>query len=524
MGKGKPAAGASAELLRQAVAAHRRGQALQAELLYEQVLAESPEHPAALNYLGALRCQRGDSETGLQFFDRAIAARPGFVDALNSRGNALRELGRAAEALDSFDRALAIEPRNADALYNSGTALQALNRHPEALERLQRALAAAPKDVHALNDIGVSLRALGRDEEALERFQRVLQLQPDHSGALSNRGNALKALGRPREAIAAYRQALAVDAGNPDIHHNLGLALLASGQWEEGWREYALRHGAKQYAGTVRQFAQPLWRGDAELAGRTILLHAEQGFGDTMMFARYVPLVARRGARVVLEVQPRLKTLFQGFEGVAQLVAGGEPLPEFDLHCPLPSLPLAFGTTRQNVASAVRYPAAAGTGGTDWSAVLAGVQRPRAGIVWSGNPGYSLDRSRSIDLAALDPVLSVPGIGFISLQKEVSGLDAELLARRGIPHTGPAQQDFRDAAALVAQLDLVLSVDTSVAHLAGSMGKPLWMMLAHVSDWRWGNTEEDGAWYPQARQFRQARRGDWSGPVARIAEALAGLA
>jgi tetratricopeptide (TPR) repeat protein len=471
-----------------------------------------------------LRCQQGDPQAGLELFDRAIAARPVFVDALNSRGNALRELGRTAEALDSFDRALAIEPRNADALYNSGTALQALNRHPEALERLQRALAAAPKDVHTLNDIGVSLRALGRDEEALERFERVLRLSPDYPGALSNRGNALKALGRPREAIAAYRQALAVDAGNPDIHHNLSLALLASGEWEEGWREYALRHGAKQYAGAARYFTQPLWRGDADLAGRTILLYAEQGFGDTMMFARYVPLVARRGARVVLEVQPRLATLFQGLEGVAQLVAGGEPLPEFDLQCPLPSLPLAFGTTRQNVPAPIPYSAGAGPGGTDWNAMLAGVSRPQVGIVWSGNPGYNLDRSRSIDLAALEPVLSVPGVGFVSLQKEVSSRDAELLARRGIPHSGPAQQDFRDAAALVAQLDLVLSVDTSVAHLAGSVGKPLWMMLAQVSDWRWGNTEKDGAWYPQARQFRQARRGDWSAPVARIAEALARLA
>ena len=524
MGKGKPAAGASAGLLRQAVAAHRQGQVLQAELLYEQVLADSPENPLALNYLGALRCQQRDFEAGLRFFDRALAARPGFVEALNGRGNALRDLGRAAEALESYEQAVAAEPRNADALYNSGATLQELERYPEAIERLQRALAVAPGDADTLNDLGVSLRALGREEEALEHFQRAIRARPEFADAISNSGNALKALGRPREAIAAYRSALALNQANPEFHHNLGLALLAGDEWAEGWREYAWRHGARQFAGALRHFKQPLWQGDAELAGRTILLHAEQGFGDTLMFARYVPLVAQRGARVVLEVPPRLMSLFRGTEGVAQLVAAGEELPGFDLHCPLPSLPLAFGTTRSSVPPAIPYGAVPGAAATDWTAMLATVARPRVGIVWSGNPGYKLDHRRSIDLALLEPALSVPGIGFVSLQRDVSARDAGLLARHGIPHTGPAQQDFNDAAGLVAQMDVVLSVDTAVAHLAGAMGKPLWMMLAFVGDWRWGHAAEDSPWYPQARQFRQQRRGDWSLPLANLAEALARLA
>jgi len=511
----KSKAAAFAQLLKEAASAQRGGRLLQAELLLTQILEDSPGHAAALNHLGALRCRQGDLEGGLALLDQALQSKPGYVDALNSRGNALRDLRRPEEALASYERALAIEPANGDALYNCGAALQELGRHAEAVERLQRAHALAPRDAETLNDLGVSLRALGREEDALKRFRQALRLRPEFGDALSNSGNALRATGRIREAIAAYRGALALAPDNPEIHFNLALALLAVGEWPEGWREYEWRHGTRQFAGSARDFGRPPWRGEAELEGRTILLHAEQGLGDTLMFARYLPLVARRGARVVLEVPKRVAPLFEGMEGIAQLAIAGEPLPAFDLHCPLPGLPLAFGTTPWSVPPPLAYraPSGAAAGGPQGPA-------PRVGIVWSGNPDYARDRVRSVDLALLEPALAAGGAAIISLQKEVSARDVELLARRGIAHTGPGQRDFADAAALISGLDLVLTVDTSVAHLAGSMGKPLWMMLSYAPDWRWGSEGEGSPWYRQARLFRQERRDDWSAPLARIAEAL----
>jgi len=510
MARSKTTDGALAETLKRALLAQRGGQTLQAELLYSQMLEESPEHPAALNLLGALRCQQGDAEGGLQLFERALRAKPDFADALNSRGNALRDLGRPA----------VVAPANLDALLNCGAALQDLGRHAEALERLQRALAIAPRDADLLIHIGMSLRALGREEDALERYQRALKLRPDHVDALNNSGNVLKTLDRIEEAIAAYRRAIALNPANPEFHHNLGLALLSAGDWEQGWREYEWRLGTRQFAGFVRQFKQPLWQGESGLAGRTILLHAEQGLGDGLMFARFVPLVAGRGGRVVLEAPPPLAPLFEGIEGVAQLSLRGGPLPEFDLHCPLPSLPLVFGTTRRTVPAPISYRAAAGAEVSDWEGILAEVPRPRVGIVWAGDPRNSQDRYRSMDLARLGPVLSVPGIGFVSLQKEVSARDSEILARHGVAQTGTMQRNLADASVLIEKLDLVLSVDTAIAHLAGSMGKPLWLMLAHVCDWRWGRAGEGTPWYPQARLFRQDRRADWNGPTERIVEAL----
>lgn len=237
-----------------------------------------------------------------------------------------------------------------------------------------------------------------------------------------------------------------------------------------------------------------------------MLVHAEQGFGDTMMFARYLPLLAARRARIVLEVQPRLKPLFYGIAGVEQLAARGEPLPACDLHCALPDLPGAFGTRPDNVPPplALRVPSASAD---DWRARLAGVPRPRLGIVWSGNPAYGKDRSRSISLERLAAVLPRAGATAISLQKDVSEEEAALLGRLDIRHTGPDQRDFSDAAALVGEMDLVLSIDSSVAHLAGSLGKPVWLLLSHAADWRWLREREDSVWYPGHRLLRAARPG-----------------
>lgn len=487
MAKAKGRSVAFGALLARALAAEEQGQALQAEMLYLHVLEQSPEHPAAHNLLGALKLEQGE----------------------------------ATEALAHFERALRGEPDNPDLLHNRGAALRELGRHEEAAASLRSALTLSPHDAETLSDLGMSLRALDREEEALECFDRALRRKPDFAQALTNRGNALLALGRQEEAIASHRSALALDERNADVRLNLAVAELAAGDWLNGWRHYGWRRGAKQFAGRYRTHAQPLWQGEAAISGRTILLHAEQGFGDTIMFARYAPLVAARGARVVLEVQPRLKRLLEQLGGVAQVVATGEALAAYDLQCPLAGLPLAFGTTPETVPAAKPYLVAPDDSAGKWRQKLAALRRPLIGIAWSGSAAYGKDRTRSISLEELGPLLAAPGAGFVSLQKEVSPEDRAALETLGIPNTGPEQEDFCDAAGLIAQLDLVISVDTAVAHLAGAMGKRVWLLLSSSPDWRWMREREDTPWYPSTRLFRQRQRASgWNETVARLVNEL----
>jgi Flp pilus assembly protein TadD len=322
-------------LLRQARAAHERGSVLQAELLCAQILQDVPDHAVAHHLLGILKFRRGEAEEGLAHFGSALRARPRFAEAHNSRGNALLDLGRTGEALQAYELGLAVRHDDPDLLANHGAALQTLGRHAEAVESFRRALARRPHDASLQTDLGISLRALDRDEEALVCYERALRIDPSHAEALTNRGNLLLARGHLDAALASHRQAVGLRPESAQIRLNLAVAELTSGDWESGWRSYAHRDLDREPSGARREFSAPRWQGTEPPDGRTVLAHAEQGFGDTIMFARYIPLLAARGARVVLEVQPRLKSLFAGLPGVAQLAARGEPLPEFDLHCAL---------------------------------------------------------------------------------------------------------------------------------------------------------------------------------------------
>jgi tetratricopeptide (TPR) repeat protein len=493
-------------LLRQAHLAHGRGATLQAELLYARVLQDAPDHPVAHHMLGVLKFHRGELAEALAHFDSALRARPRFADAHHDRGNTLVNLGRVEEALLAYKRGLAVRPGDPDLLANRARALQALKRHAEAVEAFRRALARRPDDATLQTNLGLSLRALGRDDEALDCFERALRIDPAQAEALSNRGNLLQARGQFDAALASHRQAVALRPDNAQMQLNLAVTELSAGDWESGWRSFAHRDLDREPSGARREFSQPRWLGTEPVAGRILLAHAEQGFGDTLMFARYLPLLAARGARVVLEVQPRLKSLFEAIGGVEHLAARGEPLPVCDLHCALPDLPGAFGTRPDNVPP----PLALGVPpllADKWHAQLASLRRPRIGIVWSGNPAHGKDQSRSIPLERLATVLPPAGVATISLQKEVSDEEAALLGRLGIRHSGPDQQDFGDAAALVGEMDLVLSIDSAVAHLAGSLGRPVWLLLSNAADWRWLRGREDSVWYPGHRLFRAARPG-----------------
>ena len=312
-----------------------------------------------------------------------------------------------------------------------------------------------------------------------------------------------------------------------DAHFLKGLANLVTGDLARGWAGYEWRHRAPVARLTRREQPRPLWLGDVDLAGKTILLHSEQGFGDSIQFCRYVPLVAARGARVVLEVEQPLCGLMRGLPGVTEIVArkdhAGEPLPDHDLHCPLPSLPLAFATKLETIPANGPYLHAPESAMAQWTLRLGGARGLRIGLAWSGNPNHIRDRERSMPLDHLLPLLNVDA-SFVSLQKQLRAGEAELLSRAGIRDVSDDLHDFTDTAALIAQLDLVITVDTGVAHLAGALGKPVWILVTHAPDWRWLLDRDDSPWYPTARLFRQSDSRDWSDVVARVGAALVAFA
>jgi hypothetical protein len=297
---------------------------------------------------------------------------------------------------------------------------------------------------------------------------------------------------------------------------------LARGDFEQGWKDYEWRwRGATELV--PRGFTQPQWR-DEDLAGKTILLHAEQGFGDSIQFVRYLPMVKARAGKVILEVPVSLLPLIGDLaDGVTMLTRGTE-LPAFDLHCPLMSLPLAFGTTLASIPASVPYLHASVTRIDEWRTRLANTGKPRVGLVWSGRPDHKNDHNRSIALSRLEPLLSVAGVAFVSLQREYRVTDMPALGRLPVLRLEHALADFADTAAVIDELDLVITVDTAVAHLAGAMGKPLWVLLSHIQDWRWMHGRMDSPWYPTARLFRQPRIGDWDAVMVEVARELAAFA
>ena len=455
-------------------------------------------------------------DEALASYDKALALRPDYPEALNNRGVTLFWLNRLDEALASYDKAIALKADDAEALNNRGVVLMELNRLDEALASYDRAIALKPDYADALDNRGSVLRKLNRLDEALASHDAAIALQPECADAFYNRGNALKELNRPDEALASYDRAIALAPDHAEAHWNESLLRLLTGDFERGWPKYEWRWKSKALALRNRNFSQPLWLGADPIHGKTILLHGEQGLGDTIQFCRYAPLVAARGARVIMEVDESLRDLVSGLAGVSRCVSKGDTLPEFDLHCPLLSLPLAFGTRLETIPSTTPYLLAPAPAVASWAARLAGKARPRIGMVWSGAPRHREDRNRSIALRTLLPLLDVAAT-FVSLQRDVRADDAQLLQERSdILHFGGDLRTFSDTAALISHLDLVVTVDTSVAHLAGALGRPVWILLPFIPDWRWLLDRSDSPWYPTARLFRQAASREWQGVVKHI--------
>jgi tetratricopeptide (TPR) repeat protein len=521
----------------------------------DHALALEPDFLVALNNRGHVLWRLKRSEEALASLDRALALKPDDVDALCNRGNALVDLQRLDEALASYDKALAIRPNDAPALNNRANVLWALDRRDEAMRDYDSALMRSPNDLSILKDRGSALGFLHRSEEALECFDRALNLKPDdpyflykrgnalselqrHEEALAcldrafelapedvdglgDRGNVLSSLQRHAEALANYDRALELAPDSAITHWNRGLALLRVGEFEQGWEEYEWRLKLKGSSTGQRQFVQPRWRGQLPIKGKTILLYSEQGFGDTIQFVRYAPPVAAFGAKVILQVQPALKNLLTGVDGSYTVVGVDEEPPPFDLHCPLMSLPLAFETRLETVPAKTPYLFASPERVNAWRERLPKSPMRRIGIGWAGNPEFQADRPRSIGLQPFLPLFSIPGFQFISLQKDLRAGDEDLLRKYPqVLHLGDQLGDFSDTAAIMSLIDLVISSDTAPVHLAGALGRPVWIVLQKQPDWRWMFDREDNPWYPSARLFRQSTEGDWVGVVGQVAAAL----
>jgi len=545
------------QALSQAVALHRQGQLREAEKIYARVLKAAPDNFDALNLLGAIKLQQGQFGEARRLFSAAVKADPRVAMAWCHLGQAEYALKRPTEALQCFDKALALAPDDADVLYQHANALLSLERTRDALAELQivlarkpqhfearlnnglaqaklgftegaladfeAALALAPQHPVAHYNRGVALIKLGRYAEAVAANDRAIAAAPQHRGAWLNRGKALAQLQRLDEAIASYGEVLALRKDYAEAHFNLAMALLTIGDYRRGFAEYEWRW-RRTGMPPQQSRGRPLWLGEYSLAGKTILLHAEQGLGDTIQFARYVPLVAAQGAKVLLEVQPELNSLLSRLEGAAAVMARGQTPPPFDLHCPLGSLPLALKTELQTVPAPTSYLSADEAHLQKWSARLQQIPSPRVAIAWSGNPAHDNDRNRSVAFGALAPLFTT-GANLISIQRDLRSEDVgRLTAETRLIHVGGELDDFSDTAAVLALCDLVISVDTAPVHLAGAMGRPVWVLVPFAPDWRWTLEGETTPWYPSVRLFRQSSVGDWSAAIATLATALRSFA
>jgi len=485
---------------------------------FDKAIALKPDYAEAHNNRGIVLQDLNRLDGALAGFDRAIALNPGYAEAYNNRGVVLQALQRPDEALASLGKAIALNPGYAEAYNNRGNALKDLGRFDEALASLDRAIGLRPDYAAACNNRGMTLCDLNRLDDALASFDRAIALRPDYAEAYNNRGITLQELNRLDGALASFEKAIALRPDYAAAHHNQSFCLLKTGRFAPGFRLYEWRKNLEVPFGN-RSFAQPLWLGGEDISNKTLFVHWEQGFGDTIQFCRYGKHLQARGVKVVMSVQDPLHRLLNQMSPGVQIISQDEVPAVFDYHCPLLSLPLALGTTLETIPSEQRYVLADGQLREAWATRLPERTKPRIGIVWSGNTRHG-NAGRPIDLSALAPVLAVDA-HWICLQKEFGPADATSLGQlRQIVVYGDELKDFADTAAVLDQLDLVITIDTGVAHLAGAMGKPVWILLAYNADWRWLLDRDDSPWYPTARLFRQDDTRAWGGVIERVHTAL----
>jgi len=503
---------------------YQQGDVAGAADLIARSIAQYPQ-PGAFCDLGVMLHMLGRLAEAEDAYRTALRLQPQYPEAQNNLGITLHTQARFDDAEAAYRAALGLRPDYAEALNNLAVTLTDLTRTEEALAACRAALCLFPDYVNAHLTRANALLAEDRTDAALAAFETALTLHPHSLEGLVNHGNALKRAGRQEEALARYDQALALHPGYVEARVNRSFLLLGRGDMQNGWFEYEWRFCTPGLA--AHRLPQPQWTGEP-LEGRTILLHAEQGFGDTLQFVRYAPLVAQRGGRVLLGAPAPLHRLLRTLPGVERVLEPNEPPPPFDLHCPMMSLPLAFGTRLDTVPAEVPYFFPDPADVAAWRARLPDDGVLKVGLVWAGNPRPNMphanlvDRRRSLRLAQLAPLAGVAGVRFVSLQKDGDAAVQTKDPPAGMDLVDPMGEvgDFADTAALIATLDLVIGVDTSVIHLAGALGKPVWVLSRFDGCWRWLQGRDDSPWYPTMRLFRQQAPGAWEPVIERVAEAL----
>lgn len=540
-----------------AVAQHRAGRLAEAEALYRQVLARAPNQVDSLHLLGVLANQRGDFETAVSFiqraiaqkkaapvadfhnnlgialgglgrredarkqFSRAIQLKPGYTEALNNLGVVLMEDGDTDEAEKNFQKVLAVKPSSAKAHYGLGNIAFNRGRLADALAHYDRAIAHEPGYAEAHNNSGRTLMDLGRTADAEARFRKALSLRPDFAASHYSLGVALAERGAFAEAHAAYDRAIQLDPEAADYHWNASHLYLREGNFARGWQEYEWR--LRRANRLTRTIACPRWDGRSDLRGRTILIQTEQGYGDTFQFIRYAQLVKDLGATVLLECQPGSERLLAGARGVDGVIARTDPPPLCDFHIELLSLPHMFKTAVETVPRAVPYLTAAAETVEEWRARTQEAPGLKVGVVWRGNLENASHEKRSIPAGTFAALPAAVNAAWFILQRDAG--PEEMAALNGqVRDCGPKLTDWAETAGLIAAMDLVITVDTGVAHLAGAAGKTTWILLPHTAEWRWLENRADSPWYPTARLFRQSREGDWSAVMADVRQALEHMA
>jgi tetratricopeptide (TPR) repeat protein len=496
-----------------------------AALICEEVLKSHPRNAKAFHLLGVIYYQNGAFDAALENVKKSLLLDPANAEAHYNLGNIFREMKRPDEAIACYMKALQLNPGITHVYMNLGTVFQGKGLFDEAIINYRKALRCDPNNADIYYNLGLVFEEKDQLDEAVICYQKAIMLDPDFADAYNNLGILFNRKNQPDSALTYYKKAITIDPNFADAHWNMSHVLLIKGQFQEGWKEYEWRWKVKElYRHSLpqkRNFCQPLWDG-SDINGRIILLYAEQGFGDTIQFIRYASLVAQYGATVIVECPDKLTSLLQNTEGVHKVVSYRDQLPEFDVHCPLLSLPSLFNTTLDNIPAKVPYIIPNLTLVQEWREVINYSDfNLKIGLVWATD---RLPKEKSCSLQVFSSLTSLNDISFYSLQKGEPAIQAKK-PPKGMTFFDYTEKisDFSDTAAFIMNLDLVISVDTAVAHLAGALGKPVWTLLPFTPDWRWMLNREDSPWYPTMKLFRQSAPGNWNAVMARVQKELSAL-
>jgi tetratricopeptide (TPR) repeat protein len=513
----------AADTFKKAVQYHQSGDLRQAEHLYRLVLQNDPNNPFALHSLGIIAHQAENDDTAVELISNAIQNNPEIPQFHNTLGLVLEALERFEEAVASYQQAVSIKPDYAEAYNNMAIALQSQGRYEAAVEKCKKALSLKPDYAEAYNTMGYSLEKQEQYSEAIENYRQAVRFKPDFAEAYNHLGVILNILERPDEALENYKKVLQYDPDYIEVHWNMSLALLRSGRLTEGWKEYQWRLNPELGMTTYPHRYEILQWDGSFFTSKRLLVHYEQGLGDTLHFVRYLPMVKARGGTVILEVRKPLYGLLQNCPGVDEFVEASldnKPDVKFDYHISLMDLPKIFATTLETIPAQVPYIHACPGKAGYWRNKLASADF-RVGIVWAGSSIHDKDRYRSCSLKCFAPLTMIDGVQLYGLQKGQAAANLEEVANEMvITNLGNEFEDFTDTAAAIENLDMVISVDTAVLHLAGAMGKPVWALLPFSPDWRWMLNRRDSPWYPTMKLFRQKKRGQWEPLFQHVAEEL----